>query len=709
MSVPNTHDPLSQSLGALGVVDEKKSHLLKIECHVNTAEELLLQFPFRYEDRSKFYTIASLHADLNYVQLRGSIDRLTVKRGRRKPFLSAYLYDTSAAIELLWYNRVAWWQRTIKRNTTYIVYGRLSVYKNKKSIVHPEIQEVKEKERLPAFLPVYHSSAKLTKGGLDSRGLMEAQKKVLEKVIPHIEEMLPVEVVEDKKLMSRRDAFMSIHFPESRTVVAEAKKRMHFENLFLYQLAMLSLKVARKKNTKGVVFDGQKLAKKFREEVLPFTLTGSQERVVREIYEDMKHGYQMNRLLQGDVGAGKTIVAFLCMLAVIEAKAQVACMVPTEVLADQHLYNLSDYAQPLGIQIAKLSGSTTKKERVQLHEDLLSGKTHVLIGTHALLEAPVQFKNLGLVVIDEQHRFGVGQRARLWEKKRKILPHVLVMTATPIPRTLAMTRYGNLDVSLIDELPTGRKPIKTVHRYYQSSTQGSLSFSKERAAGKIYDFIHSEIKKGRQAYIIYPIIEESETLSLRHLQEGHREVSALFSNFRVDMLHGKLPPHEKQRIMRDFTEKKSHVLVSTTVVEVGVDVANATIMLIEHADRFGLAQLHQLRGRIGRGQHESYCILMTDEACSEDAKKRIQTITKTTDGFVIAEADMKIRGHGNIMGTEQSGLPEKQFFALFEDETLVNASLQSAKETLREDPELQQNPSLQKRVKNAFIKWSRIS
>ena len=585
-------DVLSRDLLSLDALQAHKIQLLKSEWRIHTIEEFLLQFPFRYEDRSKFHTIGNLHSHHDYVQLQGSVEHLALQRTRHRIFLSARLYDKSGSVELRWYNGLKWWREALKENTEYVIYGKLSVYKNRPVLVHPEVREAHKRGTSMAFSPIYHSSAELAKNGLDSPGIMRLQKKVLRRVSAHIEEILPPEILREHELMSRKEALKRVHFPTTHQEATHARRRMHFEMLFLYQFALLDLSAQRKKNTRGAVFSGRMLARKFSREVLKFSLTNAQKRVVNEIYQDMAHGYQMSRLLQGDVGSGKTVVAFLGMLAAVEAGAQVAFMVPTEVLADQHFYNLMQYAAPLGLRVGKLSSSTPKKEREALHKALKNNTLQVLIGTHALLEEAVQFAHLGLVVVDEQHRFGVGQRATLWQKATDRLPHVLVMTATPIPRTLAMTRYGDLDVSVIDELPAGRAPTKTVHRYYPT-TQTPLS--DDEGSSRIYEFMRRELEQGRQVYVVYPTIEDSELLSLRHLKEGHSRLCGYFSDFRVDMLHGKMKAQDKQEVMHNFAQGHTNMLVSTTVIEVGVDVSNAVIMLIEHAERFGLAQLHQLR------------------------------------------------------------------------------------------------------------------
>jgi len=549
--------------------------------------------------------------------------------------------------------------------------------------------------------PVYPSNENLKKKFINNRFFNKIIEQVITKTRPYIKENLPHKIIADCKLSSKSSAIVNMHLPESYAHVKEAVKRLKFEELFFLQLQILQLKESRISSFPGYVFKKNKLINEFYKEHLPFELTGAQKNVLRECYENMSKGKQMNRLVQGDVGSGKTIVAFLCMLAGIDHGCQVAFMAPTEVLAEQHFNSINNNAKKINVKVNVLTGSTKKKEREVILEGLSKGTIDILIGTHALIQNSVVFKKLGLVIIDEQHKFGVAQRAKLWSKKSEYYPHVLVMTATPIPRTLALTLYGDLDVSVIDELPLGRKKIITSHRFDNSRL-------------KVFGFIKEKINKGEQVYVVYPLIEESETKDYKDLMDGYESLKRYFPNTQIGVLHGRMKSENKEYEMKRFVEGKSKILVSTTVIEVGVDVPNASVIIIESAERFGLSQLHQLRGRVGRGNAQSYCVLMTKYTISGESKERMKAMVRTNDGFMIANTDLKMRGPGNMMGTKQSGLLELQFTNLAEDQNVVVRSREIAKKIIKEDPNLSKkeheclNVHLKENIKQN-INWSRIS
>ena len=610
------------------------------------------------------------------MQIKGQITGWETVGAGRKSRLVAYFKDSTGEIELVWFKGAKWISRSLKANVPLIVYGKINDFKGKKSIPHPEIY-APETQQSSALEPVYSTTDKLTKKGLHSKGLGKVIYGILKTELPHIQDPLSEAFCTKHGLIGLPQALQWIHFPKSVEHLEAAKKRIKFDEFFFLQLTQLRNKMRQKTGIKGYAFDevGQTFLN-FYENHLPFELTGAQKRVVKEIRADVRTGAQMNRLVQGDVGSGKTIVALLAMLLAIDNGYQAALMAPTEILATQHYEGLKELCAPAGISIALLTGSSTAAERASIHQSLADGSLSILIGTHALIEPTVKFANLGLAVIDEQHRFGVAQRAKLW-KKNEHPPHVLVMTATPIPRTLAMSIYGDLDVSTIDELPPGRKPIQTHHLY-------------EKNRLKLNGFMQREIAKGRQVYVVFPLIEESEKLDLKNLQDGYEQLLRDFPRpqYEIAVVHGRMSAEEKEGEMQRFSKGKANILVATTVIEVGVNVPNASVMVIENAERFGLSQLHQLRGRVGRGSEESYCVLVSSFKLTEDAKTRLETMVRTQDGFEIAEVDMQLRGPGDMMGTRQSGQLPFKLASLTGDGPLLAWTRHIVEQLLREDPQL---------------------
>jgi ATP-dependent DNA helicase RecG len=683
-------------------VGPQKAALLNKELNIFSFGDLLQHFPFRYEDRTKIYPIARLNASMPYVQIRGRVRHFEITGHRHNSRLIVYFYDESGEIELTWFQGARWILKKIDKPHEYLVFGKPALYVSKLYIPHPELEEFpRDIEQLLHLQPVYPSTEKLKSRYLDSRGISRLQKELLIKALPNLRETLPENIIEQYKLMRKPEAYRQIHFPENQQSLAKAQFRLKYEEFFFIQLRLLKLKLTRFEKFRGQVFNSTRLLNTFYKEHLPFELTGAQKRVIREIFEDMKSGHQMNRLLQGDVGSGKTIVAFISMLLAIGNEAQAALMAPTEILAEQHYRSLQKYTRPLDLNISILTGSTKKSVKNEIRDQLENNKIDIIVGTHALIESDVKFNNLGLAIVDEQHRFGVAQRAKLWKKNQGVLPHVLVMTATPIPRTLAMTLYGDLDVSLIDELPSGRKPIITLLRF-------------DRNRLRLFGFMKDQIKSGRQVYVVYPLIEESEKLDLKHLMDGYESLSRAFPEFQLSIVHGKMKSADKEFEMIRFIERKTQILVSTTVIEVGVDVPNATVMVIENAERFGLAQLHQLRGRVGRGAEQSYCILMCKENLSKEAKIRIETMVRTNNGFEIADTDLNLRGPGDLMGTQQSGLLDLLIADLGKDGKILQVARESVKKLLEEDINLtlDKNRNIRDHIKNLnkrIINWSRIS
>ena len=668
-------DVFSEKLSALPGVGPKMTTVLQKELNVSTYGELLRVYPFRYEDRSHIHQVAQLFDYVDqYVQLIGTLSSLSPTSFNGP--LRANFQDDGAVVELIWFQRTSWISKQLKIGQRYLLYGKLCLRGKKCVIVHPELSSLPEAAPSLGLVPVYSSSELMRRVGLHSKGLARLQSKLLPLLLPHLKESFPESLREAHALMSSKEAFSQIHFPRTQTQAAAARRRLCFEELFFLQLHLRLRAQEKKQQQHGFLFSRDQLLQTFYEKYMPFSLTEAQQRVIREIHTDLRSGYPMNRLLQGDVGSGKTIVAWMSLLIALSNERQVALMVPTEVLATQHASLLLQYAAPMNISVEKLSSMTTKKSRTSLLSRLASGQLQVLVGTHALLEPDVRFSSLGLVIIDEQHRFGVAQRAVLSEKcQGEHPPHILVMTATPIPRTLSLTQYGELDISLLDELPKGRKPIRTVHR--TSSAQE-----------KVYAFMREQLSSGHRGYIVYPLIEESEQLDLRSLSEGYAHLQEVFVGYTIEQLHGRMPSEEKHSRMHRFTTGEAQLLVSTTVIEVGLDVPEANLMLIHHADRFGLVQLHQLRGRVGRGTAESYCILMTEGHISSEARKRIQAMVRTQDGFELAEIDLQERGPGNMLGTQQSGLWQFEIADLSQDEELLLEAQQSVKELLEKDPDL---------------------
>ena len=676
--------------------------LLQSELGLFTFGDLIQYFPFRYEDRTLLTPIAEINDQMENVQFIGRIKyKEKIGVGSRER-LVAECCDETGCIELVWFQGVKWIEKSLVSGVDFLFYGKPGSFNGQIQMTHPEMEVYKGPQISEKFFqPIYPLTEKLRKKYVDSKLIASLQKSLLEVSFPYIRETLPQEIIQQFKLISKQEALYHIHLPQSENWLHQARRRLKFEELFYNQLRLIKQNLVRKTAFPGQIFSSAALLTTFYKDHLPFSLTEAQKKVIREIFEDMRSGNQMNRLLQGDVGSGKTIVAFISMLLAIDNGTQACLLAPTEILADQHFQGLKKFADLLGISIAKLTGSVKKKDRVEIHEGLVSGTLNILVGTHAIFEDVVQFKNLGLCIIDEQHRFGVAQRAKLWDKNKQIHPHVLVMTATPIPRTLAMTLYGDLDVSVIDELPAGRKPIQTIHRYDSHRLQ-------------VFSFIQSEIQKGRQVYIVYPLIEESEKMDFKDLMDGHESITRAFPEIPLGILHGKMKPADKDFEMARFVKNETKIMVATTVIEVGVNVPNASVMIIESAERFGLAQLHQLRGRVGRGAEQSYCLLLTDYKISADTKKRIETMVRTNNGFEIAEVDLQLRGPGDIGGTRQSGAIDLMIADLSKDGEILKVARETAVSILNEDPNLEhdKNAMIREQVrqqKKDTTNWARIS
>ena len=692
-------NPLNHKIEFIKGVGPNKAAALKKELGISQLKDMLDFFPFRYEDRSQILKITDIddntNAGLYMIQV---ISKKKVGRYRGKS-LKVSVKDSTGYAELVWMKGIEWVEDKMVAGKRYIIYGKPKIIKEKVSFFHPEFGD---KSTMPMGLrPVYPSSENLKRRFINNRFFNRIIEEIIGKTKQHIKENLSGELIQNLSLISKSDAVINMHLPKSFAHIKEAIRRLKFEELFFLQLQILQLKNSRLTSFPGYVFKKNILINKFYKEHLPFELTGAQKKVLRECYENMSKGKQMNRLVQGDVGSGKTIVAFLCMLAAIDHDCQIAFMAPTEVLAEQHFNSIRANAEKININVNILTGSTKQKNRKEILKNLLNGTVDILIGTHALIEDSVVFKRLGLVIIDEQHKFGVAQRAKLWRKKSEFYPHVLVMTATPIPRTLALTLYGDLDVSVIDELPSGRKKIITSHRFDNSRL-------------KVFGFIKDKISLGEQVYVVYPLIEESEKKDYKDLMDGYESLKRYFPNTQIGVLHGRMKPENKDYEMKRFAEGKSKILVSTTVIEVGVDVPNASVIVIESAERFGLSQLHQLRGRVGRGKAQSYCILMTKYTISSESKERMSAMVETNDGFKIANTDLKMRGPGNMMGTKQSGLLELRFTNLAEDQDMVLKSRELAINTIKEDPNLEskENLIMKSHLKENIkqnINWSRIS
>jgi len=695
-----------KAFGDIGIeflkgVGPQRAEILQKELGIFTFTDLLNHFPFRYVDRTQIYKIADVREDMPHIQLKGILSNLREQGKPRQKRLTATFSDESGSIDLVWFKGVNWLKNNLTSGKTYILFGKPTQFNRKLNIAHPELETEDKSLAQPRFQAVYPSTEKLRNRKIDNRQMINMMLNLFEHASCSIPEILPLEVVKKLKLINRELAYKWIHFPSNHDEMNAALNRLKFEEFYILQLSIQRLRIKRQ-SFKGLVFSkvGDHF-NKFYHEQLSFELTEAQKRVIREIRADLGSGHQMNRLLQGDVGSGKSIVAFLCLLLAIDNGYQASLMAPTEILANQHFIGFKDRLEAIGVTSALLTGSTKTAARKKILADLAEGKIDILMGTHALIEQPVVFQKQGLVIIDEQHRFGVAQRAGLWQKSDSP-PHVLVMTATPIPRTLAMTVYGDLDVSKIDELPGGRKPVVTAHR-------------KESHRLRVRGFMKEEIDKGRQVYVVFPLIEESETLDYKNLNEGFDHIVDFFKRptYQVDMLHGKMKAVDKEAAMKRFKDGVCDILVSTTVIEVGINVPNATVMVIESAEKFGLAQLHQLRGRVGRGGEQSYCILMTGHKLSAVARERLQAMVTTSDGFQIAEFDLKLRGPGDIEGTRQSGLLDLKLASITRDEGILIAARNEARLTLEKDPQLrlQEHSALLSfiRASKGYQDWSRIS
>jgi ATP-dependent DNA helicase RecG len=659
-------------------VGPQRADLLKKELGIFTFGDLLHFFPFRYIDRSRYFTVREVPYQDGFVQLRGTITHLSETGMGRAKKLVARFEDETGKLDLIWFQGAKWIKESLKIGKEYQVFGKAKLYGSTWNISHPELILMNEVTQRSGLQPVYSSTEKLNTAGLHTKGIEKLTAVLVSQIAGKIPEVLPAEIVARNRFLSKEQALYSVHLPGVDVDFQKARYRLKFEELFLLQTELLLRKQISMTKSKGFVFP--EIGDAFNDfygNFMPFQLTGAQKRVLKEIRKDLLAGHHMNRLLQGDVGSGKTLVALLSMLMAVGNGYQAALMAPTEILASQHFETIRDLLKEMPINVKLLTGSVKKKDRTLIHEGLENGDVHLLIGTHALLEDVVKFKNLGIVVIDEQHRFGVAQRAKMW-RKNVIPPHVLIMTATPIPRTLAMTFYGDLDVSVIDELPPGRKPITTTHRF-------------ESHRLRVFGFIKEEIAKGRQVYIVYPLIKESEKMDFNNLMDGFESISRAFPlpHYRVSMVHGKMKPEDKDFEMQRFVRGETQIMVATTVIEVGVNVPNASVMIIESAERFGLSQLHQLRGRVGRGAEQSFCILMTGVKLSIDTKKRLETMVRTNDGFEIAEVDLQLRGPGDLMGTQQSGLLNLKIADLSKDQQIVAQAREEAKKVLEKDPGIQ--------------------
>ena len=698
---------LDTKIKYLTSVGEKRASIFNTELEIFTFEDLLYYFPYKYIDKTKFYKIEEIDVDLSYIQVKGKITNFKLIEYNNRKRLSAIIDDGTGKIELIWFKGFSWLTSFLKLDKEFIVFGKPSQFKNMINIVHPEIEEViaNQNKNVVSFQSEYSLTEKLKKSFITSKVIHKLQKFALKATYKEIEENLPDDLMKQTKLLSRNQALLNIHYPQSQELFKKANYRLKFEELFFIQLSILFKKNQRSKKLIGFNFD--KIGdyfNNFYKKNLPFELTNAQKRVVKEIRKDLgKKDKQMNRLLQGDVGSGKTIVAIMTMLIALDNGFQACLVAPTEILAIQHFESIKKLLAGLNIKVDLLTGSSTKRHRLVLHEELIKGYLQILVGTHAIMEDVVQFKNLGVVIIDEQHRFGVAQRAKLWGKNTQV-PHVLVMTATPIPRTLAMTLYGDLEYSIIDELPPNRKAIKTIH-----------SFDNQRL--RIFEFIRKEIKKGHQVYVVYPLITESEHFDYKDLEDGYESITRAFPapEYAVSVMHGQMHAREKEKAMQLFTKGITQIMVATTVIEVGVDVPNASLMIIESAEKFGLSQLHQLRGRVGRGAEQSYCVLMTSFKLTKEGRKRIKVMVDTNDGFKIAEEDLRLRGSGNLQGTEQSGMPFKlRISNLYEDGNILSyardmANMILGKDNLLEKPENKILIEHLKKLKKNKLNWSIIS
>lgn len=685
-------------------VGPKKADLLSKELGINSVEDLLRHYPYKYVDRSRFYYLHEISEDMPFIQVKGQIVRFEKVGEGHTQRLTAIFTDGHGTIELVWFKGIKYVIDKFHTKVDYVIFGKPSAFNGRFNIVHPEIEiasQLPPPEQM-GLQPFYNTSEKMKSSFLNSKGIQKIIYPLIQNIKSGIPDTLPAYLLKKFSLLNLTDSLVNIHFPKNADVLNKARQRLKFEELFYIQLNILQQTKWRDQHYKGFVF-GQigHYFNTFFKDHIPFELTNAQKRVLREIRIDVGSGRQMNRLLQGDVGSGKTLVALMAMLMAVDNGFQACIMAPTEILANQHFISLKEFLGDMGVRVDLLTGSTRPKDRVILHERLRSGESNILIGTHALIEDVVQFANLGLVVIDEQHRFGVEQRSKLW-KKSELLPHILVMTATPIPRTLAMTVYGDLSISVIDELPPGRKPIQTYH-YYESKRHA------------LNGFIAKQVEAGRQIYIVYPLIQESEKTDLQDLESGYEYTCETFPTYKVSMIHGKLKPKEKEFQMQRFVKGETQILVATTVIEVGVNVPNASVMVIESAQRFGLSQLHQLRGRVGRGAEQSFCILLTGFKLAAETRKRMEIMVRTNDGFEISEADLKLRGPGDMEGTQQSGLPfDLKIANLAQDGKMLEIARRIALEILETDPQLEQIENRVmgnqlKKMKTNTLNWGSIS
>ena len=666
-------------------VGPNRADSLQSELGIGTYQDLINLFPNRYIDKTQYYTIGQLQRSSADVQIKGKIVHIrTVEQKKGKRLVATFVDDTGE-MELVWFRGQKWIRENLKLNTPYVIFGKCNWYSGKFSMPHPEMELLSEHEQglKITMKPVYPSTEKLSNKGITNRVINKMMQQLFLETKGRFSETLSTSLLHELRLISKSEAMFNIHFPKNQELLARAQFRLKFEELFYIQMQFIAKKMLRKQKIKGYNFDKVgELFTNFYKNRLPFELTKAQKRVIKEVRADLGSNAQMNRLLQGDVGSGKTIVAVMIMLLAIDNGFQACLMAPTEILANQHFNGITELLEDAGVSCALLTGSVKKSARKIIHEQLENGDLDILIGTHALLEDKVQYKNLGLAIVDEQHRFGVAQRSKLWHKN-DIPPHILVMTATPIPRTLAMSLYGDLDISVIDELPPGRKAIKTVHRYDSNRL-------------KVFGFIKDEIANGRQIYIVYPLIQESEALDYKDLMDGYESISRDFPlpDYQISIVHGKMKPIDKDYEMNRFVKGETQIMVATTVIEVGVNVPNASVMIIESAERFGLSQLHQLRGRVGRGADQSYCVLMTSHKLSSEAKTRLQTMVQTNDGFEIAEVDLKLRGPGDLMGTQQSGILNLKIADIVRDNDILKTARYYALKILKEDPSLERQDNL---------------
>ena len=687
---------LNRPLTYIKKMTAKHADIFHKNLNLSSLNDLLYFFPFRYIDRSRFYKIDEITNSGADVQIIGNITSLTEVNQKRGSRLVGKFQDETGSMELIWFKGQQWIRKLIQPNKPYVVCGKLNFFNKRFSMVHPEMYLLDDYRKTiqSKLYPVYPSSEQMASKGISRRIFREYVQSLIQQIAPDVKENLPEYFVDVYNLLDKRTSILNVHFPQSLKLLEKAQYRLKFEELFFIQLQLLKKKRLRKQKIKGYVFErvGRNFHHFYQHE-LPFDLTHAQKRVLREIRKDLRSNAHMNRLLQGDVGSGKTIVALLIMLLAIDNGFQATIMAPTEILAVQHYNAINELLTHMEVSVALLTGSTKSKKRKEIHKRLIDGELNILIGTHALLEDKVQYNNLGIAIIDEQHRFGVAQRSKMWHKNR-LPPHILVMTATPIPRTLAMSVYGDLDISVIDELPPGRKEVKTVHRY----DNNRLS---------VFHFMKQEITKGRQIYVVYPLIQESEVMDYKDLMDGYESISRAFPNpnYQISIVHGKMKAEDKEFEMQRFIKGQTQIMVATTVIEVGVNVPNASVMVIESAERFGLSQLHQLRGRVGRGADQSYCILLSSFKLSSEAKTRLKTMVETSDGFKIAEVDLKLRGPGNMMGTQQSGILRLKIADVVKDTSILYKARQAAIKLLEEDPNLSKPENVA--IKNTYTELSR--